>query len=308
MKTVFDNEWDVEPEGRKKYIHTVGAVCPFVVDIKDSPFTGIFKNGESHGMIRLGSAAPIGEGNGVTPGGGVKFFRSGKPSADFVILNQLGPIVNENHNFFAVPLSNHIPEDAPKSLAPLALKFCQAQSCPTKVGLSDASTYDQDGNKADDIVFPFKVDQEILQFYKLICLIHIHNQNECEIDIELQMQLMILMQVSFVPTGDIKFREEYSELEPFNKQFTDLPVGTVLYQLRGHQNPGDTEGVLLGDVVTTDNCVTSNYGDTKLFFKHQYIDEDKNLKPEWADGYDFECTPYCVIPPQKIFTKLNVLC
>ena len=79
MKTVFDNEWDVEPEGRKKYIHTVGAVCPFVVNIKDSPFTGIFKNGESHGMIRLGSAAPIGEGNGVTPGGGVKFFRSGKP-------------------------------------------------------------------------------------------------------------------------------------------------------------------------------------------------------------------------------------
>ena len=81
------------------------------------------------------------------------------------------------------------------------------------------------------------------------------------------------------------------------KQFTDLPVGTVLYQLRGHQNPGDKEGVLLGDVVTTDNCVTSNYGDTKLFFQHQYIDEDKNLKPEWADGYDFECTPYCVIPP-----------
>ena len=85
-------------------------------------------------------------------------------------------IVNENHNFFAVPLSNHIPEDAPKALAPLAVKFCQAQSCPTKVGLSDSSTYDQDGNKADHIVFPFKVDQEIFQFYKLICLI-ISNMN-----------------------------------------------------------------------------------------------------------------------------------
>ena len=162
MKTVFDNEWDVMPEGRKKFIHSVGAVCPFVVGIKDSPFTGIFQNGESHGMIRLGSAGPIGEGNGVTPGGGVKFFRSGESSADFVILNQLGPIVNENHNFFAVPLSNHIPEDAPKAFAPLNLKFCQAQSCPTKVGLSDVCTYDQDGNKADDVVFPFKVDQEIV--------------------------------------------------------------------------------------------------------------------------------------------------
>jgi len=258
VKTVFDNEWDVMPEGRKKFIHSVGAVCPFVVNIQDSPFTGIFQTGESHGMLRLGSAAPIAEGSGVTPGGGVKFFRSGKHSADFVILNQLGPMADENYNFFGVPLSNHIPEDAPFGFGALALKFCQAQSCPTKVGLSDASTYDQDGNKVDNVVFPFKV--------------------------------------SFVPTGDIKFREEYSELSEFMKQFTDLPVGTVLYQLRGHQSPDDKEGVLLGDVVTTDNCVTSLYGDTKLFFKHQYINEDKDLKPEWADGYDFECTPYCVIP------------
>ena len=108
-------------------------------------------------MIRLGSAAPIAEGSGATPGGGVKFFRSGRPSADFVILNQLGPIADKNYNFFAVPLSNHIPEEAPLALAPLALKFCQAQSCPTKVGLSDACTYDQDGNKVDNVVFPFKV-------------------------------------------------------------------------------------------------------------------------------------------------------
>ena len=109
--------------------------------------------------------------------------------------------------------------------------------------------------------------------------------------------IVVSFQVSFVPTGDIKFREDYSELPEFMKQFTDLPVGTVLYQLRGHQSPDDKEGVLLGDVVTTDNCVTSLYGDTELFFKHQYIDEDKALMPQWADGYDFECTPYCVIPP-----------
>ena len=104
---------------------------------------------------------------------------------------------------------------------------------------------------------------------------------------------MVLFQVSFVPTGDIKFREEYSELPEFMKQFTDLPVGTVLYQLRGHQSPDDEEGVLLGDVVTTDNCVTSLYGDTKLYFQHQYIAEDKALKPEWAYGYDSQCSNFC---------------
>jgi len=35
VKTTFDDEWDNMPNGRSKYIHPAGAVCPFVVDIKD---------------------------------------------------------------------------------------------------------------------------------------------------------------------------------------------------------------------------------------------------------------------------------
>merc|ERR1712001_626029 len=123
VQTVFDDEWDVMPAGRKKYIHTVGAVCPFVVNINDSPYTGVFQNGEQHGLIRLGSAIPLGDDSGVTPGGGVKFFRTGKSSASFVILNQLGPIADKNYDFFHVPLSNHIPEDMPLAFGALALKF-----------------------------------------------------------------------------------------------------------------------------------------------------------------------------------------
>ena len=49
--------------------------------------------------------------------------------------------------------------------------------------------------------------------------------------------------------------------------------------------------VVLGDIITMDECVSSNYGDTKLFFKHQWIEEDAALKPEWADAYFSEC--YC---------------
>jgi len=256
VQTSFEDEWDVMPAGRLKYIHSNGAVCPFVVNIEDSPFTGIFKSGKSHGLIRLGSAAPLSETEGTTPGGGVKFFRSGRSSANFVILNTLGPMTDNNHNFFAVSLRNHIPEDAPVALIPAALKFCQAQSCPTKVGLSDVCTYDQEGNKAENVVFPFKV--------------------------------------SFVPTGEINFREEYSEVGGFLQQFEDLDVGTTLYTLKGHQTPDDNEGITIGNVVTTDKCVTSLYGDTKLFFKHQYINEDRDLMPEWAADYDKECTSYCV--------------
>ena len=98
-----------------------------------------------------------------------------------------------------------------------------------------------------------------------------------------------------MPTGDIKFRDEYSEAPAYMKQFTDIPIGTVLYQLIGHRTPYDYEGlVTLGDLVTTDKCVTSFYGDTKLNFKHQYLNEDRELMPEWSLNYDLGC-PRCPI-------------
>jgi len=240
------------PVGRTKIIHANGAVCPFVVDIKDSPFTGLFQDGQTHGMIRLGSAtATDDKKSGVTPGGGVKFFRTGRPSGNFVILNKLQPIADKNYNFFAVPLSNQIPDDAPK----IAIKFCQAQACVTKVGLSDVCRYDQEGNEVQDIVFPYKV--------------------------------------TLIPTGAVNFREEPSTNDEFYKQFDTIATGTAIYELRGYQSPEDTEGWVIGNVVTTDKCVTSTYGDTKMFFRHQYIAEDKALRPEWAEAYDTGCTDYC---------------
>ena len=131
-----------------------------MIDIKDSPFTGLFQDGQTHGMIRLGSATSTDDKkSGVTPGGGVKFFRTGQSSGNFVILNQLGPIADNNYNFFSVPLSNHIPDKTPIFAIPLVIKFCQAQHCPTKVGISNICQIDQEGNEVDDenIVFPFKV-------------------------------------------------------------------------------------------------------------------------------------------------------
>jgi hypothetical protein len=64
VKTTFDDEWDNMPVGRLKYIHMVGAVCPFSLEITGSPFTGLFSDGVTQGMIRLGSATAIDGGNG----------------------------------------------------------------------------------------------------------------------------------------------------------------------------------------------------------------------------------------------------
>lgn len=257
MLTVFDDEWDVMPAGREKGIHGVGAVFPFVVNIADSPYTGLFKTGETRGLMRLGSANDFTAliGGGMTPGAGIKFLRSGRSSANFVALNQLGPIEGGNYNFFAVPLTNQLPDDIPLPLVPLGVKFCQAQSCPVKVGLSDICKYDQEGNEAEEIVFPFKVTFDI---------------------------------------ADVHFPEEMPEsVQAFAKLFQDISPGTAIYTLKAHANPDDTEGHVLGQVVTTDTCTSSKFGDHHLFFKHQYIQEDKDLRPDWAAAYDAHCTDLC---------------
>ena len=64
--------------------------------------------------------------------------------------------------------------------------------------------------------------------------------------------------------------------------------------MKAHRGPEDIEGIVLGDVITSEKCTSSLYGDTKLFFKHQWIEDDIALKPEWALNYYDGC--YCNIP------------
>ena len=137
--TDFDNEWDNMPEGRQKYLHGVGAVCKFTLDIQDSPYTGLFKNGVQTGIIRIGSALDIGGGSefgaGLFPGAGIKFLRTGKTSGNIVtaFLSK-----GESYNIFdpdLYPLYNHVL--IPSNDQYLVNKFLQGSECPAKVGLSD---------------------------------------------------------------------------------------------------------------------------------------------------------------------------
>ena len=106
--TPFADEWDVMPNGRVKVIHSVGAVCPFEINIENSPFTGIFQTGKVTGFIRAGAATDFTDGSGLSPGVGVKFMRSNAMSANFQALFTIEPLPNGNHNFFSVPLTNQL--------------------------------------------------------------------------------------------------------------------------------------------------------------------------------------------------------
>ena len=253
VRTTFDNEWDVMPAGRVKAIHGVGGICPFVVNIAESPYTGLLKPGELHGIIRMASGNDFTSGDhGMTPGFSLKFLRTGRVSANFVGIDSFTPMPNTNYNFFAVPLSNHLHETI---YNPAVIKFCQATDCPERIGISDLGKFDQDGNEAEEPIFPFKITLE---------------------------------------PADVNFpKEKPADLLAFVKLFDDIAIGSSLYSLKAHENPDDIEGHVIGQFVTTDKCVSSLFGDTRLFFQHQRIEEDKALRPEWADAFDAGCSPLC---------------
>ena len=80
----------------------------------------------------------------------------------------------------------------------------------------------------------------------------------------------------------------------YSPWFKAIPVGTKLYTIKATENPENPIDSILGNLVTADECVSSNFGDTEMFFKHQWIEEDIALRPEWTDNYSTDC--YCNFP------------
>ena len=192
---------------------------------------------------------------GFLPGIAVKFLRSGASSANFVLFHELNPLPNGNHNIFSTSLANHVPEKISDiTTIAAAKKFCQTGHCITKVGLSNVCSHDQNGEEPLEPIFPFKITLE--------------------------------------PTGEVNFQEEKpSSMQEFMDQFDEIVIGAKLFTIKAHQSPDDIDGIVLGDIVTNDKCTSSLYGDTKLFFKHQSIEDDAALKPEWSEAYFNDC--YC---------------
>ena len=78
-------------------------------------------------------------------------------------------------------------------------------------------------------------------------------------------------------------------MEEFSQQWNEVPHGAALYTFVAYANPDDGVGQELGQLVVDEGCSTSKYGDAKLFFQHQRVEEDIALRPEWESAYMTEC-------------------
>jgi len=258
IQVSFDEGRDELPSGRQKYIHSVGAICPFVLDVAaDSPYTGLFAPGTQKGFVRMGSAVDPVANKGITPGLGIKFARTGVHSGNYVALHSLD--LGQSWDFFAYNVSNHI--SPPTGFTELlAKKFNQASQCAAQVGLSDMARYSQDGTKHDPPTTPFK--------------------------------LFLVPGVS-TPATPKTLDQINAEVEAFPVGSTLYTVYACAHALGDEMTP--TDGGLgeacgsptkLGAMVTTAKCTSSKWGDEKFYIRHQRIEEDWAAHPEFLTQYN----------------------
>ena len=90
----------------------------------------------------------------------------------------------------------------------------------------------------------------------------------------------------------MKFTEEWLPIDDFLQQFIDnISKGTPLYSFITYEEPLPTDvgARELAQIIASDGCFPSKYGDEHLFFKHQSALEDVALRPDWESYYKTGC-------------------
>lgn len=238
----FDASADVFPEKRTKYIHSVGVTGGIRFESAGNHAYGGLFQGADYGIIRFSSAKKPSKG-GVAPGMGIKFFRDGRPSANFVAMYGLDGQPCSDSSFFAHDWSNHIAATDNFGLKLIAAKFWQASYCPLMVGLSDLAS-GSDGSQGN---FPFR-----LHFHPLV-----------DVDCPCQDYSRCLANLA-------------------NK----IAVDTKIFEVKAQASPSDATPSIIGHIVLTDQLVLSKFGDEQLFFRHQHMEEDFDIRPDWLSAID----------------------
>lgn len=252
MSPTFETEGDEMGKGmlfgtRGKYIHTVGTIGQVGwVSTGNHPYTGIFE-GADKGYVRCSVAKePSKRSDVFAPGIGVKFLRDGVDSANFVAMYS----VDGQHgwDFFKNDFTNHIPAGS-KALWLLEKKFATVTHFIQEVGLSDMAGYKQDGTKIDTPVFPFSL--------------------------------------RFHPTGELSTPDAYAG-HPFTEDLMKVPVSSTLWEVWAYDKPAALGGVEthIADLKLTSDMTSSKWGDEHFFIRHQFMDDDVALHPEWEPYLD----------------------
>lgn len=239
---------DVTPPGYEKPLHPYGAMAKvkFVPVANTAGYTGLFQ-GADNGFLRLSVTGDPAD-RGFAPGLAWKAFVNGGPSQNVSALYTLSG-QGTNYNFFANELSQYVSTEVNESLGTTVL-FSAVTSKPTRLMLNDMAEVKQNGTSVSAPKAP--------------------------------------TQVYFVPPADLKTRFS-SSAHDFRNDLVQLNAGTKVYDVyatskeirtsiipsinRGYATDRRNSAVKVGEMVLTSPFITSAFGDTGVFFKHQRYED-----------------------------------
>jgi hypothetical protein len=237
LNAKMDCTADEAPRNWKKAIHAHASVAKVrFVATAETPFTGLFK-GAAYGLLRLSLTGNPAD-RGFAPGLAMKFLIDGQPSANFSALVSLDG-QGKNYNFFANEFSNIVP--VVNHLGPklINLIFRRASRFPTKLDLQNLGAVRQDGQTEKAPHYPLRIF------------------------------LVPNAAVQFAETPH-DFRTDLATISPGTSLFSVYGVDSAKFGNDSVDQPDYRQKAqLIGSIETTSNFVSSDYGDRRLFFRHQ---------------------------------------
>ena len=240
---------DVAPKKWKKYLHRRGAMAKVkfvpVPDKKGSIiYSGIFQGAEC-GLLRLSLTYKPKRKKAVAPGLALKILRDNMPSANVSALYTLSG-QKKNYNFFANELSNIVPIGTGLGEKVVHSLFKRVSDYPEQLAVSDMAKFDKRGFTSKSINSP--------------------------------------IQLFFVPNEKLKNQTSQDKHEIRN-DFLDIEIGTSIYNVHAVSNKHKNfnyydyslekreeflkDSTLIGKLITTSKFIASEFGDTRIFFRHQ---------------------------------------
>jgi hypothetical protein len=228
---------DEAPPSWKKAIHAHGSVaCITLSSLPGHRYTGLFQ-GANYGFIRVSVTANPAD-RGVAPGLALKLLVDQNPSSNVSALVSLTG-QGRNYNLFANEYSNIVPFVL--SPGPLLINsiFSRVTRYPTKLSLLNLAEFDQHGNPERNPLAP--------------------------------------TQLFLRPNPEISFSEAPHD---FRNDLHTLPENTLLFTVLAPLSDCLNEPNMparriresakpIAEIRITSRFVSSAYGDSQLFFRHQ---------------------------------------
>jgi len=89
----------------------------------------------------------------------------------------------------------------------------------------------------------------------------------------------------FTPNANLtnSFSDIYDDNMDYLKQIGSIGVNSVVYDVYAQELPTSKDLTLIGSLVAQTGFTTSAWGDTGMFFTHNYIEKDLADHPDWTE-------------------------